>query len=276
MKIKFSVLNKVKVLKVLVENQSKFLCQCGLEDGGGICQPETVKMKSKKENDKALVELELALLSGKKSKRMCHTNDQMAANALVKIMELSLKVGRTPSQELLKFVGVIPEEEEEVAMGMDNPNDSDYHEKESLHEEELFYEEGPLKSRLKTPHIVPFVASNTIPLEEEEEEEEEETKKKRRWPWTRPMKRNERRVKLGAGDPTQSALHLKEGVLPNLPCENYTMKESMKKKGKKMDLAELEHGWEELKLKREETAKMTQTFKESTFKDSPQCAWGKL
>jgi hypothetical protein len=231
-------------------------------------------MKSKKENDKALVELELALLSGKKSKRMCHTNDQMAANALVKIMELSLKVGRTPSQELLKFVGVIPEEEEEVGMG--NPNDPDYHEKESLHEEELFYEEGPLKSRLKTPHIVPFVASNTIPLEEEEEEEEEETKKKRRWPWTRPMKRNERRVKLGAGDPTQSALHLKEGVLPNLPCENYTMKESMKKKGKKMDLAELEHGWEELKLKREETAKMTQTFKESTFKDSPQCAWGKL
>jgi hypothetical protein len=83
----------------------------------------------------------------------------MAPNALVKVVELSLKVGRTPFQELLKFVGVILEEEEEVAMGMDNPNDPDYHEKESLHEEELLYEEGPLKSRLKTPHIVPFVAS---------------------------------------------------------------------------------------------------------------------
>jgi len=47
------------------------------------------------------------------------------------------------------------------------------------------------------------------------------------------MKRNERRAKLRAGDPTQSLLHLKEGVLPNLPCENYTMKESMRKKGKK-------------------------------------------
>jgi hypothetical protein len=185
-------------------------------------------MKSKKENDKALLELELAFLSGKKSKRMCHTNDQMAVNALVKIVELSLKVGRTPSQELSKFVGVILEEEEEVAMGMDNPNDADYHERESLHEEEFLYEEGPLKPRLKTPHIVPSVASNTTPPKEEEEE----TKKKRRRPWTRPMKRNERRAKLGAGDPTQSALHLKEGVLPNLPCENYTMKESMKKRQK--------------------------------------------
>jgi hypothetical protein len=71
-------------------------------------QPEIVKMKSKKENDKALVELELALLSGKKSKRMCHTNDQMAVNALVKVVEFSLKVGRAPFQELLKVHGSNP------------------------------------------------------------------------------------------------------------------------------------------------------------------------
>jgi len=71
-------------------------------------------------------------------------------------------------------------------------------------------------------------------------------------------------------------LHLKEGVLPNLPCDNYTMKESMKKKGKKMDLVELERGWEELKLKREEMAKMGQTFKESTFKDSPTMCMGEI
>jgi hypothetical protein len=36
MKTKFGVLNKLKVLKVLVENQSKSLCQHGLEDGGVI------------------------------------------------------------------------------------------------------------------------------------------------------------------------------------------------------------------------------------------------
>jgi len=67
-------------------------------------------------------------------------------------------------------MGVIPKEEEEVAMGMDNPNDPDYHEKESLHEEEFLYEEGPLKPRLKTPHNVAFVASNTTRPKEEEEE----------------------------------------------------------------------------------------------------------
>jgi hypothetical protein len=54
------------------------------------------------------------------------------------------------------------------------------------------------------------------------------------------------------------------------------MKESMKKKGKKMDLVELERGWEELKLKREEMAKMGQTFKESTFKDSPTMCMGEI
>jgi hypothetical protein len=46
------------------------------------------------------------------------------------------------------------------------------------------------------------------------------------------MKRNERKAKLGAGNPTQNALHPKEGVLPNLPHENYIMKKNMKKKGK--------------------------------------------
>jgi hypothetical protein len=141
-------------------------------------QPKTVKRKSKKEKDKASMGLELALLSGKKSKRVCHTKDQMAANALANVVELSLKIGYTPFQKLLKLVGVISEEEEEVAMGMDNPNDLDYYERENLHEEkpyeeEPFYEEGPSELGLKIPHIVCFVAFDTTPPQEEEEEEEE-------------------------------------------------------------------------------------------------------
>jgi hypothetical protein len=44
----------------------------------------------------------------------------------------------------------------------------------------------------------------------------------------------------------------------------------------KMDLAELERGWEKLKLKREETAKVAQTFKESTFKDLPTMCMGEI
>jgi len=59
-----------------------------------------------------------------------------------------------PFQELLKFVGVIPKEEEEVAMGMDNPNDLDYRERENLHEEEPFYEEGPLEPGVNFSHCV--------------------------------------------------------------------------------------------------------------------------
>jgi hypothetical protein len=35
-----------------------------------------------------------------------------------------------------------------------------------------------------------------------------ETKKRRKWPWTRLMKRNERRAKLKVGDLVHSALHL--------------------------------------------------------------------
>jgi hypothetical protein len=38
----------------------------------------------------------------------------------------------------------------------------------------------------------------------------------------------------------------------------------------------LERGWEELKLEREEMAKMAQTFKESTFKDSPVMCMGEI
>jgi hypothetical protein len=113
----------------LVENQNKSLCRHGLKDGRGGCQLEIVKRKSKRENGKALVEPELAPSSGKKSKRVRHTNDQMTTNALAKVVELSLKVGRTPSQELLKFLGIILEEEEEVAMGMDNLDDLGHRER---------------------------------------------------------------------------------------------------------------------------------------------------
>jgi hypothetical protein len=48
----------------------------------------------------------------------------------------------------------------------------------------------------------------------------------------RLMKRNERKVKLGVKDLAQSALHPKEKVPPNVPQKNYTMKESVKRKGK--------------------------------------------
>jgi hypothetical protein len=117
-------------------------------------QPETIKKKPKKEKRKASVQLELAPSNGKKSKTVRCTKDQMVANALAKVVKLSLKVGCTPFQELLKFAGVIPKEEEEVAMGMDNPNDLDYWERESLHEEEPFYEEGPLKPGVNFSHCV--------------------------------------------------------------------------------------------------------------------------
>jgi hypothetical protein len=47
------------------------------------------------------------------------------------------------------------------------------------------------------------------------------------------------------------------------------MKRGAKRKGKeKRSCLNLERGWEELKLEREEMAKMAQTLKESTFKDS--------
>jgi hypothetical protein len=59
-----------------------------------------------------------------------------------------------------------------------------------------------------------------------------ETKKRRMQPWMRPMKRNEKKAKLKVGDPIQSVLHLKKGVPPNIPHENYTMKEGVRKKGK--------------------------------------------
>jgi hypothetical protein len=58
----------------------------------------------------------------------------MATVALAKAVELSFNTCRTPFQELLKFAGIIPEEEEEVAMGMDNPDNLGYGKKESLHE----------------------------------------------------------------------------------------------------------------------------------------------
>ncbi len=50
----------------------------------------------------------------------------------------------------------------------------------------------------------------------------------------------------------------------------------MEKRQRKRDLAKLERGWEELKLEREEMAKMAQTFKESTFKDSPVMCMGEI
>jgi hypothetical protein len=134
-------------------------------------QPKTIKRKSKKENDKAPVELELAPPSGMKFKRVRCTKDQMAMDALVKKMELSLKVGCTPSQELLKSAGVIPKEEGELAMGMDNPTNLDCRERENFHEDKPPYEEAPSELGVKTPHIVSFTIFNT-PLPQEEKEEE--------------------------------------------------------------------------------------------------------
>jgi hypothetical protein len=83
-------------------------------------------------------------------------------DALAKAIELSLNASHTPSQKLLKLMRIIPEEEEKVAMGMDNPNNSYYDEKESLHEEEP-YEEGPLELGVRTPHIASFATFHTTP-----------------------------------------------------------------------------------------------------------------
>ncbi len=72
------------------------------------------------------MELELAFPSGKKPKRAHCTNDQMTMDAFGKVVELFVKTGCTRFQKLLKFMKMIPKEEEEVAMGMDNHNDLDY------------------------------------------------------------------------------------------------------------------------------------------------------
>jgi len=107
----------------------------------------------------------------------------MATDALAKAIELSLKAGYTPSQELLKFRGVNPKEEEEVTMGMDNLDNPGYGEKESPHEEEPyeeepFYEEGPSKPGVRTPHIASFATFNTTPPQEANENKEVGDKEK--------------------------------------------------------------------------------------------------
>jgi hypothetical protein len=140
-------------------------------------QHKTIKWKSKKEKGKAPMEPELAPLNGKKSKRVCYTKDQMAMDTLAKAIKLSLKASHTPSQELLKFVRIILEEEEEVAMGMDNPDNLGCNEKESPreeepHEEEPIYEEGPLETRVKTLHIASSATFDTTPPQEVDEDKE--------------------------------------------------------------------------------------------------------
>jgi hypothetical protein len=80
---------------------------------GASDQLEFGRKKSKKEKGKALVESKFILPSGKKSsKRVCRTKEQMVADALVKVVELTMKASCTPSQELLKFMGIIREGEE--------------------------------------------------------------------------------------------------------------------------------------------------------------------
>ncbi len=60
------------------------------------------------------------------------------------------------------------------------------------------------------------------------------------------------------------------------PWELYNEKKHEEERQRKRDLAELGHGWEELKLEREEMAKMAQTLKESTFKDSHVMCMGEI
>jgi hypothetical protein len=109
---------------------------------GARDRPETIKRKSKKEKGKAPMELELAPPSGKKSKRAHYTKFQMVMDALVKVVELSLKVGYTPFQKLLKFTRVIPKEEEKVAMGMDTPTTQITMKRKALMKRNLFMRRG--------------------------------------------------------------------------------------------------------------------------------------
>jgi len=120
------------------------------------------------------VEPKLALLEAHNTLHKGSNDD----DALGKVVEFSVKANCTPFQKLLKFMKVILEEEEEVAMGMDNCNDLDCYERENLHEEEPFYEEGPLELEVKTLHIASFAASNTTPLQEENEKEKGEDEEK--------------------------------------------------------------------------------------------------
>jgi hypothetical protein len=195
-------------------------------------QLEIVKKKSKKEKGKALVEPKFAPMNGKKSKRARCTKDQVVVDTLVKAIELSLNARHTPSQKLLKFTGIIPKEEEEVAMGMDNPNDPYYDEKEIPHEEKPLYEEGPLELGVKTPHIASFATFNITPPQEVDKEDEGGDKKEENAAMDEANEEERKKVKLKVGDPTQSILHLKKGVPPNIPHGNYTMKEGVRRKGK--------------------------------------------
>jgi hypothetical protein len=164
---------------------------------------------------------------------------------------------------------VIPKEEEEVAMGMDNCNDLDYHKRESFHEEEPLYEEGPLESEVKTPHLVSSATSNTIPPQEEKEKDKGGDEEKEE---VAMDKADEEERKEGKARTRRSHLeHLtpkRGGTSKRSPRKLYNEMKCEEERQRKRDLVELEHGREELKLEREEMAKMAQTLKESTFKDS--------
>jgi hypothetical protein len=195
----------------------------------------------------------------------------MTTDALGKVVELSIKASCNLFQKLLKFMRVIPKEEEEVAMGMDNRNDLDYHKRESLHEDEPLYEEGPLEPEVKTFHLVSSATSNTI-LPQEEKEKEKDKRGDEEKEEVAMDKADEEEREEGKTRTRRSHLeHLtpkRGGTSKRSPRKLYNEMRCKEERQRKRDLVELERGREELKLEREEMAKMAQTLKESTFKDS--------
>jgi hypothetical protein len=223
------------------------------------------------------VEPELALSSGNKPKRMHCTKDQMTTDALGKIVELFVKVGCTPFQKLLMFTKVIPEEEEEVAMGMDYRNELDYRKRENLHEEELLYEDGPFELEVKTTHITSSVASNTTPPQMEREKEKGGDEEKEAVAMDEVDEKEQKEGKVRSERSHLQHLTPKRGGTSKCsPQKLYNEKRCKEERQRKWDLVELERGQKGLKLEREEMAKMAQTLKESTFKDSLVMCMGEI
>ncbi len=68
----------------------------------------------------------------------------------------------------------------------------------------------------------------------------------------------------------------KRGTSKHSPWELHNERRREEERQRKRDLTKLECGWDELKLEREEMAKMAQNLKEFTFKDSPTACMGEI
>lgn len=133
-----------------------------------------------------------------------------------------------------------------------------------------------MELEVKTIHIVSSVASNTTPPQEKEREKGGDEEKEA----MAMDEANEKEQKEGKVRSERSHLHhlapKRGGTSKRSPQKLYNEKRCKEERQRKRDLVELECGQEDLKLEREEMAKMAQTLKESIFKDSLVTCMGEI